>query len=301
MVKKVKCSSPVYLKRHDMYVRCGNCLSCRIKKSLEWSMRISHELQQYKNVGSFLTLTYNNMNLPLCLGLCKRHLQLFFKRLRRDFEYKYKKNLDFKYFAVGEYGGLHGRPHYHIIFIGLPPEYFKEKSIYWQKVQKGYNFETSLWNKGICNIQIVAPPNIKYVTGYVMKKLGKGSAKEYIEYGFQPPFQVASKGIGLEWIQNNALRIDFKNSSLKYNGKKIGLPRYYRDKLEIDAQEVIPIYDAVLERVKYFNKYKSLSKGQIQELSNALTNEHISQYELSNILEHRHLEMLRKFNQSKKT
>lgn len=260
-------------------------------------MRISHELQEYDNVGSFLTLTYNNLNIPLCMGLCKRHLQLFFKRLRRDFEYKYKKTLDFKYFAVGEYGGLHGRPHYHIIFIGIPPEYFKEKSIYWQKVQKGYNFETSLWNKGICNIQLVAQPNIKYVTGYVMKKLGKGSAKEYKEYGLQPPFQVTSKGIGLEWIQNNSLRIDLNDSSLKFEGKKVGLPRYYRDKLGLEANEVISIYDSILERVKYFNRYNELSTGQLIELSNALKNEHISQYQLSELLENRHLEMLRKFNQ----
>lgn len=280
-----------------MYVRCGNCLSCRIKKSLEWSMRISHELQEYNNVGSFLTLTYNNLNLPLCMGLCKRHLQLFFKRLRRDFEYKYKNTLDFKYFAVGEYGGLHGRPHYHIILIGLPPEYFKEKSIYWQKVQKGYNFETSLWNKGICNIQLVAPPNIKYVTGYVMKKLGKSSAKEYKEYGFQPPFQVTSKGIGLEWIQNNVLRIDLNDTSLKFEGKKVGLPRYYRDKLGLDAKEVISIRDGLLERVKYFNKYKDLSLGQLHELKKAIENHHVTQNEISNILEQRHLEMLRKFNQ----
>ena len=62
----------------------------------------------------FLTLTYNDDNLPSDVGLHKDDLQRFFKRLRKALDTK-----KIRYFACGEYGDTTSRPHYHAIVFGL--------------------------------------------------------------------------------------------------------------------------------------------------------------------------------------
>lgn len=63
-----------------------------------------------------LTAKVENAELPY---LSKRDLQLFIKRLRRYYERikdsKGIKNTEIRYFACGEYGPIHYRPHYHLI------------------------------------------------------------------------------------------------------------------------------------------------------------------------------------------
>ena len=71
----------------------------------------------------FITLTYNNNNLPKYKSLVKKELQDFFKRLRK----KYGEGI--RYYACGEYGPKGKRPHYHAIIFGWKPKdlkYFKE-------------------------------------------------------------------------------------------------------------------------------------------------------------------------------
>ena len=79
-------------------------------------MRITHEISQWKDT-SFVTLTYNNDNLPynenaILPTLRKKDLQMFFKRLRSRID-------KIKYFACGEYGDVTQRPHYHMILCGV--------------------------------------------------------------------------------------------------------------------------------------------------------------------------------------
>ena len=46
-----------------MVVPCGKCMACRVKRTMEWSVRILDEASYYK-ANTFLTLTYNDENLP---------------------------------------------------------------------------------------------------------------------------------------------------------------------------------------------------------------------------------------------
>lgn len=66
----------------------------------------------------FVTLTYAPEHVPqlvdtssgeVSLSLNKKHLQNWFKRIRRNFQIK-KIKADFKYFACGEYGPRTLRP-----------------------------------------------------------------------------------------------------------------------------------------------------------------------------------------------
>ena len=71
-------------------------------------MRIMHEASNYGLSNSFITLTYNDNNLPHDLSLNHSHFQKFFKRLRKSLPFK-----TVRYYMCGEYGDEFKRPHYH--------------------------------------------------------------------------------------------------------------------------------------------------------------------------------------------
>ena len=68
----MQCTSPIRLYKgvnslvypDGLVVPCGKCLSCRIAKRREWTMRLWHELP-YHQSSIFLTLTYDDDNLLL--------------------------------------------------------------------------------------------------------------------------------------------------------------------------------------------------------------------------------------------
>ena len=91
---------------------CRQCLHCRINKSREWSHRIMLEASSFKH-NSFITLTYASNP----VSLQPKHLQDFIKRLRRRLD-EYQNKV--RFFAVGEYGDVSERPHYHIALFNYP-------------------------------------------------------------------------------------------------------------------------------------------------------------------------------------
>lgn len=62
-------------------VPCGQCSGCRRRRSLEWAMRCMHEAQ-LNRYNSYITLTYDEKNLPNYNSLKHRHYVLFMKALR---------------------------------------------------------------------------------------------------------------------------------------------------------------------------------------------------------------------------
>ena len=107
-------------------IPCGKCEGCRIARSREWANRCMMELE-YHDSAYFLTLTYDEEHVPRhwyadpetgeamqSLSLEKRHMQLFWKRLRKAFPDDH-----IRYFMCGEYGSTTFRPHYHAIVFGL--------------------------------------------------------------------------------------------------------------------------------------------------------------------------------------
>jgi hypothetical protein len=218
----MQCSHPIYLKTKNgkgFYVPCGVCIGCRLAKTREWALRIVHELDYWKD-GSFITLTYDDDNLPMNGSLVKSDLQKYFKRLRYSLD-KEKRNI--KYYACGEYGENLFRPHYHAIILGLHPV-------------KDYDLIHENWNYGFVYIGSVTYDSAKYVTGYIQKKYNGEKAKE--TYGSnEPPFQLVSKGIGKRFCEDNADQI-VDNGSITFHGKHYSLPKYYRTLLDIDKNDV---------------------------------------------------------------
>lgn len=102
-----------------MKIPCGNCIGCRLERSRQWAIRCLHESSLYDD-NCFITLTYNEENLPYGESLNKRDFQLFMKKLRKAIAPK-----KIRFFACGEYGTNQdltnldtlGRPHFHAIIF----------------------------------------------------------------------------------------------------------------------------------------------------------------------------------------
>lgn len=207
------CNFPKFIRYREglVTVPCGKCLACRIARVRDWSVRLLDESSCYEH-SCFITLTYSDENLPLTncgkATLVKSDLQKFFKRLRKALPYSVK------YFACGEMGDTTGRPHYHAIVFNLDP--------------KDSDLVSRSWPFGFVVVENVNIQRIKYVCGYVEKKMYYNPVDNFIKgYGcLQPPFQLMSRGLGLSFFEAH---YDQYSTSLRktINGVSYSFPRYY--------------------------------------------------------------------------
>lgn len=100
-------------------VPCRNCNACRCSYVNSVRQRLLFGLQEFVGiVPLFVTLTYNDAHLPLGGMVCRKDIQSFIKRLRRNLERKY--NTHIKFYYVSEYTPVTKRPHYHLVLYGFP-------------------------------------------------------------------------------------------------------------------------------------------------------------------------------------
>lgn len=230
-------------------VPCGKCVSCRIRRTAEWTKRILDEAEG--KPSCFITLTYDDIHLPKDLSLNAKHLQNFWKRMRKKHA-----NLKIKYYACGEYGDSQQRPHYHAIVIGWKPELnnllFISKNIVTCKEL------TELWPMGFSTVGNLTKESAQYVTGYIRKKL---YGKENNYGNRKPPFACSSLGIGLSYAQKNWKRI-MKGETV--NGQNLGIPRYYLKKIasKKDKEDLMDkALDATQEMINKFDSFELYEKA----------------------------------------
>lgn len=247
------CWYPITIPRHNYYkdpvskivfskvygrlqVPCGRCPACRRRKQNEWSFRILEEAK-YTRLCAFITLTYNDLNLPLTDSgvptLDPKHLHTFIKNLRYDLGKQ-----TFRYFACGEYGDQFERPHMHMILFyngSKDHDYIKSR------IERR-------WIHGFIEYDPeVTAGRAKYCAKYSMKQVG-------FDYGdCIPPFARMSRrpGIGKKFLD----QLDFEKFRKldiwcvhDYQGTPYNLPRYYRD--AIYTQPEREQHSLLLERLK---------------------------------------------------
>lgn len=129
------CTSPLVVKNKSPYqvfdvsplryqVPCGKCLECRSVKQDEWCTRLAYEINMFYRhggIGVFLTLTYNDAELPIFAPLNQpcfnwEHVLQFLDRVNTYMQRVYGKYM-YKYFLCSEYGKNTQRPHYHVLFL----------------------------------------------------------------------------------------------------------------------------------------------------------------------------------------
>lgn len=209
-------------------------------------------------VASFVTLTYNNENLPGDRSLHKKELSDFNKAFRQDFD------KPVRFFACGEYGDnperltyfgkdcdpeLVKRPHYHSIMFGVDSTLRTREILYenWKKCDS-YKFFGKTWYK---TVGTVTPDSCAYVAGYCQKKLFGEKAKA--EYGDKEyPFQLQSKKLGeaffLEHIEDY-----IRDGFIFFRGAYHAIPKVWKDKFNIilDPEKM---FDNLKRSVEKYNE-----------------------------------------------
>lgn len=170
--------------------RCGYCEACRLTYRQTWSARIQLEASLHAH-SSFLTLTYDEFNLPDPPQLVPKDLQLFLKRLRSFIDGK------IRFFGVGEYGSRSLRPHYHLVIFGA------DCLIVEAAAQKA-------WQKGFVSASELTPGRAAYVAKYVCKDV---SGDDQIPDSWQREFARMSNkpGIGYGYVDLMTSAINEQN------------------------------------------------------------------------------------------
>ena len=196
-------------------IPCGKCIGCRLAYSRMWADRCLAEATLHES-SYFVTLTYNDDNLPDSINpetgeigqyktLVKRDMQLFMKRLRKNYKYDNK----IRFFLAGEYGSQTARPHYHALLFGLKLD---DMQLY-KKTPMGFNLYTSeflnkVWEyKGYVIVAEVTWETCAYTARYIMKKQNGEGVIWFEENGIQQEFTLMSRkpGIAKEFYEQNKL------------------------------------------------------------------------------------------------
>lgn len=211
---------------------CRKCLPCRLNTAREKAVRATHEAESHKE-SIFLTLTYNNENLPKDGKLNYLDFQLFMKRLRKyvekDFKDKEtKEKLKISYIVTGEYGDKTKRPHWHALIFNYRPSDSKYKytSLSGNKVFSSETLQ-ELWGNGNIDFGNITIDSANYVCRYGAKKLIHG--KDH-EHQYHPIHKTSSKhAIGKKYLEKHYKNIFELGYIMLKDGTKVGIPRYYQD------------------------------------------------------------------------
>lgn len=242
---------------------------CSKSRSSGWSFRLRKE-GDTSSISLFVTLTYNTQSVPITkrgymsldrdqwvdnpkyekqlkqyeAGKRKRkpkkkvfkssHLTLFFKTLRNA------GNKNLRYYAVGEYGGITFRPHYHIIMFNV-------------EIQEVLN----AWPHGEVHFGTVSEASIGYTLKYISKEK---QIPQHQNDDRVREYSRMSKGIGANYLTDNMKQwhkndLDHRLFIPLEDGKKAPMPRYYKERI-YNKQELGHL-KGVMEKLA-FQKEKEL-------------------------------------------
>jgi len=258
----MRCLTPIELIATGKTVPCGYCNFCLQRKRSDWSVRIFKEFQESES-GYFLTLTYDEDHIMYGSNetgtLVKEHLQMFirqFKQLQRRWERKNGHDeRKIKHYSVGEYGTKSLRPHYHSILINARLEV----------LHLMLNKETTIWDKGQIYIGGCNAATINYVTKYLIDRDET--------HGDQKTFAAMTPALGKGYIDKNVTwhknEGGDKRGFLKFNGKTVGMPRYYRDR--IFTKEERELMNIKAEDEQEFEEWQELERLKAMDVENPTT------------------------------
>lgn len=224
--------------KRELQLPCGQCVGCRLERSRQWAIRCMHESQMHEH-SIFVTLTYNDEEVPDDYSLNHRHFQLFCKRLR-------KVNGPFRFYMCGEYGDEFARPHYHACLFGC---WFDDRKFF-RTGESGSHLYTSeklsrLWPYGFSSIGDVTFESAAYVARYVLKKITGQAASKHYECVNGETGEIFSRvpeytrmslkpGIGYTWYQKYKKEV-YPLDRVVVRGMEMKPPKYYDNLLKLDS------------------------------------------------------------------
>lgn len=224
---------------------CGQCMPCRLNRRRLWTSRLMLESCLHE-ASFFATLTYDKEHVPHDGSVSPRDASLFLKRLRA-----FVSPRKVRFYCVGEYGEIGGRPHYHFALFGLRDE----------------SAIREVWKLGYCHTGLLEEASAAYIAGYVTKRMTslddprlKGRHPEFARMSLRP-------GIGAGAMLEVARALFTKDGSMsvardgdvasvvRADKSKWPLGRYLRSKLreEMGMDSGMPVgarAQLALERVE---------------------------------------------------
>lgn len=206
---------------------CGQCIGCRLERSRQWAIRCVHEAQLYER-NCFITLTYNDENLPSDGSLKKTEFQKFMKRLRKEY------GDGIRYFHCGEYGERFQRPHYHACLFNFD---FDDRVLFQERDGVRLYVSASLarlWPFGFSTIGDVTFESAAYVARYITKKITGDQAADH--YGSRTPEYITMSrrpGIGRPWLERFSADV-YPSDHVVLRGKQLRPPKYYDNIFELE-------------------------------------------------------------------
>lgn len=214
-------------KKVSFPVPCGKCPECVSKRTSQWSFRLRKQAE-VSTSAYFITLTYDTEHVPITkngfMTLKTEDLVEFFKALRK----KHTEKL--KYYVVGEYGTDYKRPHYHLILFNADIEIVDK-----------------IWYKGHIYVGEVNGASIGYTLKYMIKDSIIPMHKNDDRL---PEFGRMSKGLGENYITPETIRYHkekrciLERQHMVIDGKKVSMPRYYKDKIYDEYDKLILQHNA---------------------------------------------------------
>lgn len=189
---------------------CGQCMPCRVNRRRTWTHRLMLE-QLASKKSSFVTLTYSDEKVPimkqsgsLMATLVPKDLQDFLKRFRKAISPE-----RVRYYAVGEYGDVTWRPHYHLALFGYGPCYYGRSQYTKRRVNccRICDLVRDTWENGFIYIGELELKSAAYIAGYMLKKMTKADDERL--QGRHPEFARMSlrPGIGASAVLEVAQKL----------------------------------------------------------------------------------------------
>lgn len=207
-----------------------------------WSTRLTLESIAHKQ-NSFVTLTYREP--PMAPSgrptLKPEDLKNWLKRFRKAISPQ-----QIRFYAAGEYGDKHERPHYHAVLYNYAGcAYGKSRYSDGRTIDccASCDLVRDTWGKGIIECQPLAPEHTRYIAGYVMKKMTSKHDRRLD--GREPEFSRMSNqngGIGIPSVPGIAavarerLKSGVSNdvpTAVRIAGKISPLGRYLRKQVRL--------------------------------------------------------------------
>lgn len=226
----MECKKPYMI--GAMECPCQKCMPCRINKRRLWTHRIVLEMFSHK-ASSFVTLTYDEKNLPEKGYLAPEHVQKWLKRLRFTLAERSLPNV--RYYLVGEYGETTWRPHYHVALFGYAPCLRGRTDHRLKYCCDSCQTLKDTWGLGGVDVGELTLQSAQYIAGYVLKKMT--SYKDERLCGRPPEFARMSRkrGLGASAMTNVVSALNSLSTVivdvprvLSHGQKKLPLGRYLR-------------------------------------------------------------------------
>lgn len=191
---------------HPMYMAhpCGHCSLCADRKRQSIVRRMCYQANECDGHIYFVTLTYDDDHLPPEYAIQQRmrvHNKTAIANYIRSVKKYIQEHFNFNtrrlpYFYVSEEGRDNGRPHFHLVFFGLPlftPD--QQSEIFhgrWMKGEPRYCKIACLTNCGPWDKHTNIGATIQYVTKYVNKSTAEKGPFEFHGY---------SQGLGAKFLR----------------------------------------------------------------------------------------------------